>query len=343
MKITIHDVAKRANVSVSTVSRVLNSKDRVSDETRKRVLKAIRALEFSPDHVARAMVTKKTETIALIIPHITNGYWAALAEVIQEVLWDKNYNLITYSSAYDPKKDVSFLKKVIDRNIDGVIYASYPYFQNHDAGERDEAIKRLLQLKIPVIGLEQAIPDVPCVLANNHQGVKQIMNHFVDMGHSRIAYIGSTKPPTDREMGYRNALLDHGIDVNENIMFSVKEFSPDFSRIGYEGMHELLTRNEKFTAVLCINDLVAFGAIKALDENGLRVPHDMSVAGFDNIEMSYFFKPALTTARQPIEEMAKAAGNLILSLLEGRLLEIGVSNILFNMDLIVRESSAALN
>ncbi|MCL6442641.1 MAG: LacI family transcriptional regulator [Alicyclobacillus sp.] len=337
MRVTIHEVAKAANVSISTVSRVLNGKDRVSEATRRRVQNAIEKLNYQPDLVARAMVTKKTRAIALMIPLVSNEYWARMAEVIQDALWEKDYNLVTYSTGYDIKKRLAFLDMIVDRSTDGIIYASSSL--EPDSIEYNDITNRLQPMQLPVIGLERPISGFPCILADNFRGGQLAADHLIRQGHERIAYIGGTRIPTERELGFKERIISHGLRLDdEALMVRFEQFTGDFIGFGYSAVTKLLKAKIRFSAAFCVNDLVAVGAIRALEDHGFRVPDDVSIVGFDDISIASLFRPSLTTVRQPIEQIGKAAANLIVNLVEGTDWRM-CPRVVFDLELVVREST----
>lgn len=283
MKVTIKDVAREANVSIATVSRVINGKDRVKKETRLKIEKAIKKLNFRPDQAARTMIIKETKTIGLMIPVLTNEYWAGLSEVIQDALGEKGYTLIIGSDNMNPDKQKAILNVFQERKVDGVIVGSFL---------PDVTVKHVDDLKqegIPTVSFFPFHPNMNCVMGDHVQGSMDVVQHLIQLGHRSIAYIGSLPTTSyERVMGYRNALMMNGIQVNEAIMMDKNEIILDFSRYGYEATQQLIQSKETFTAVFCANDLMAIGAIKALYEAGIKVPENVAVVGYDDISMAGF-------------------------------------------------------
>ncbi|REE86173.1 LacI family transcriptional regulator [Paenibacillus taihuensis] len=332
MKATIKEVAKEAGVSISTVSRVLNGRDRVSRHTINRVREVIDRLQFQPDFVARTMIMKKTSTIGLVVPQLSNEYWAFISEVIQDELWAHGYTTLICSTDNEPEKDSAYLKMCLERRMDGVIYCSSPHY----GAETNEQIDALKAAGVPIVSLDPSILGVSCVVGDHMQGTLTAVEHLIQCGYNRIAYIGGPAVSIEREFGYRKALMMYGYQVDEGLIRLVKGQS--FAD-GYEGLQSLRATGISFDALFCGNDLLAFGAIKAMEEAGIRVPEDVAVIGFDDIFSARLFKPALTTVRQPIQDIGQELVNLLLLALETEPERRTVRKIVIPTELIIRESS----
>ncbi|PLS09661.1 LacI family DNA-binding transcriptional regulator [Neobacillus cucumis] len=339
MKKTIKDVANEAGVSIATVSRVLNKKDRVKETTRKKVEEAIKKLNFNPDQIARTMIMKETKTIGLIVPVLSNEYWSSVSEVIQEELWQAGYTvLLCATSTWDnpAERESAFFRNLIQRKVDGIIYATNNDF--HKNGYHP-MVNELIDYDIPLVAFDQNIPGISKVRGMHLRGALDAVEHLIDLGHNRIAYIGGPLFSPDRELGYRNAHTLKGLAVFESL---IKRGSPTF-QFGYEAMSELLESPEKFTATFCANDMIALGAIQCLDNMGIRIPEEMAIVGYDDIKMSQLIKPALTTVQQPIGEMGAAIVKLLLNLIENKGDILSPQTLVFDMKLIIRESCGAVN
>ncbi len=212
-KITIKEVAKEAGVSIATISRVLNGKDRVKLQTRQKIEEAIRRLDFQPDQTARSMIKKETKTIGLIVPQLSNEYWALLAEVMQEKLWDMGYSLIACSTQNNVEKEQAFLKTLLEKKVDGIIYGSTSF-----SAEDMSPLQALREREIPVVSMTQRIPGVNCVVGDHLQGAKDAVEHLISLGHQRIAYLGGPHVTHDRELGYLNAMFMHQLAVDDALI-----------------------------------------------------------------------------------------------------------------------------
>ncbi|TDF93286.1 LacI family DNA-binding transcriptional regulator [Paenibacillus piri] len=335
MKITIKDVALQAGVSIATVSRVLNDKDRVKKTTRLKVEEAIRKLNFQPDHTARSMIMKETRTVGLIVPNLSNEYWGLLAEVIQDKLWEYGYSLIICSNNKNVEKEQAIIQSFTVRRVDGIIFGSSSLFEgahNNDA---------LLELShsLHVVSISPSIPGINSVIGDNLQGATDAVEHLIRLGHRHIAYIGGPTVSHERELGYRNALMTHGIAPNEGLIFRGGDDMVQFSQFGYQSMSSLLDSQKTYTAVFCGNDLIAIGAIRAMEDRHIQVPGHISVVGFDDITTAALYKPSLTTVRQPIRELGNAAVDMVLELIQNGDENHVPKKIVYQNQLVVRESS----
>jgi LacI family transcriptional regulator len=336
MKLTIKEVAQEAGVSIATVSRVLNGKDRVKKTTREKIEAAIGKLNFKPDQAARSMINNQTKMIGLLVPQLSNEFWGLLAEVIQEQLWNKGYSVLICATGTNPDKESMFLQSFIERRVDGVIYGASSAFANKNNTE--SPLQLLKEQGIPVVAMDQ-VTGYHCVVGDGIAGSLLAVEHLLQLGHTRIAYIGGWSVSTVRELGYRGALLEHNMVADEALIIRSTEDVVNFSQYGYQAMKQLVDSGTAFTAAFCANDLVAIGAMRALKESGLKVPEQIAVVGYDDINIAALYDPALTTIHQPIEEMGTAAVKLLLELLqEGSELSMP-RKIMLQSKLIIRESS----
>ncbi|PZE21670.1 LacI family DNA-binding transcriptional regulator [Paenibacillus xerothermodurans] len=335
MKITIKDVATEAGVSIATVSRVLNKKNRVKQETKLRVQQAIHKLNFQPDHTARSMIMKETRTVGLIVPNLSNEYWALLAEVIQDKLWEHGYSLIVCSTNKSADKEMAFVKSFTVRRVDGVVFGSSTLF---GSSRHDEQLANMLK-SLPTVSIDPSISGLNSVVGDNLQGATDAVEHLIGLGHRRIAYIGGPTVSKQRELGYRNAMMNHELPVLEELIKRGDDNTIAFSSFGYHSMLSLLESGEKFTAVFCGNDLIAIGAIRALEDRRIQVPADISVIGYDDINIAALYKPSLTTVRQPMREMGSAAVDMLLELIQCPDGNNVPKKIVYQNQLVQRESS----
>lgn len=339
MKVTIKEVAREANVSIATVSRVLNGKDKVKNSTRIRIQETINKMNFSPDQAARSMTMKETKTIGLVVPKLANEYWALQSDVIQEALWAKGYTLIICPTDLNANKEAAFLKMFLERNVDGIIYG-YTNLDNDTDQEIERQLKRIKLQNIPIISLTDGLTGVNCVLSDDLQGGTDAVKHLISLGHRRIGYIGS--PLSARELGYHNALMLHKIPVDEEIIVRADNAFIQPSFFGYETVKSLLSRGAHFTALFCANDLIAVGAIKSLEEAGIDVPRQVSVVGFDDISIAKLYRPTLTTVHKPIAEMGRNAVDILFALIQSKDSKLYIQKkIVLPMQIIERESTAA--
>lgn len=307
---TITDVALKANVSITTVSRVVNnSSHKVHPATRERVRQVVHELDFRPNALAKGLPTKKTLTIGIIIPDISNPYYSEIVRGIQNVADKAGYSVTLQNTDGKQEGIIRSIYLLRDKSADGVIFSG-----GIIAGYETLSILRELKERVVVIGRHQV--DFPAVMVDNMGGASQAVQHLIGLGHTKIAFIGGSDGSTtteDRLTGYRNALAQNGFHYDEK---QVKQGSWN-PRSGYLMAKLLLRTKDRPTAIVCANDPMAFGAIKAAKEAGLSVPDDLGVVGFDNIPLSSYFDPPLTTVEIPIQEIGAASMKMLIGLLSG--------------------------
>ena len=302
---TIKDVADFAQVSITTVSHVINGTRFVSDELRARVEEAMTALHFQPNGLARSLRMGQTKTIGLIVPDNSNLYFAEIARIIEDFGYQTGYSVILCNTDDDLEKETSYLDVLVNKKVDGVIFIS--------AGGSGENLQKLRRQNIPIVIADREFPDIAAdlVLLDNQTGGYLATRYLIGLGHHRIACISGSSlltPSAQRVDGYRQAMQEAGLEIAPNTIIS-----GDFRfQSGETCMDQLLdSAVERPTAVFVCNDMMAFGAIRSVRKHGLQLPADMSIVGFDNILLAQAFSPALTTVAQPIQEMAEIAVSLL--------------------------------
>jgi LacI family transcriptional regulator len=311
---TITDVALKANVSIATVSRVVNnSPHKVHTKTRERVLKIIQEMDFRPNALAKGLHLKKSLTIGIIIPDISNPYYAEIVRGIQIVAARAGYSVTIHNTDGKQEGIIRSIYHLREKSADGIIFSG-----GIISGYETLSILRELKQRVVVIGRHDV--DFPAVQVDNLGGATQAVQHLIDLGHTKIGFIGGSEDSTtaqDRLTGYRNALAQNGLMFDERLV-RPGEWNP---RSGYLMAKKLLKGKEKPTAIVSANDLVAFGAIKAAKEAGYSVPGGLAVVGFDNVPLSSYFDPPLTTVEIPIQELGAAAMKMLIGLLSGEKFE----------------------
>ncbi|MCB0191402.1 MAG: LacI family DNA-binding transcriptional regulator [Anaerolineae bacterium] len=330
---TMKDVAQLSGVSIQTVSAVINNKSEISDETRARVLAAVKELNYQPDLVARSLRTRQTKTIALVVSNIASVAIATMAKAAEAHAHSLGYRLILYNTDNDSERETKYFKAAVQQWVEGVVFIA--------AMGRLGQVDILEDAGIPVVAIDR-IPDNysgPAVMLDNFKVGRLAGDHLLDLGHQHLAYIGGpTKIRLARERvaGFQQALEERGI---ESIAYHTEEGA--FScQHGYLAMQQLLTHQPGPTAVFAANDLMAIGAMRAVDEAGLRVPNDISIVGVDDIEVSAFQTPPLTTVRQSCAELATLGIQLLFDILAEKSLT--QTQIVIEPSLIVRQSTTRL-
>src|SRR6266568_2815042 len=292
--VTIRDVASKAEVSIATVSRVVNGNRPVHPDIRERVLKAVEELDYRPNYLARGLRQSNTCMIGLIIPDNSNPFYAELARAIEDAGFASGYSVILCNSDLSEEKQQAYIDVLLSHKVDGVILINMllPPLKS---------LERILAENIPVMlaNIDTLVPDLDQVMVNNHQGGYLAGQYLLRLNHRRIGCITFSQPlsyVTSRIVGFRQALSEVGIEL------TTEDFAIGNGRYenGYEAMQELLQRRPDLTAVFVFNDLMALGAMNALHAQGIRVPEDISILVYDNIFYASTFEPALTTIAQPI-------------------------------------------
>jgi LacI family transcriptional regulator len=304
---TIQDVAIRAKVSITTVSRVINnSPHRVNRVTRERVLKTIKEMDFRPNALAQGLITKRTMTVGVIIPDISNPYYAEIVRGIQDTADDEGYAVILQNTDRRMERIIQHIHLFREKRVDGIIFSGGIIH-----GYEPLSALREFSQRIVVIGRHEV--DFPAVRVDNIGGATLAIQHLVDLGHQRICFINGPEMSTsaiDRLQGFKNALAQNGIPF-EDSMVKRGNLTPES---GYQAAKELLEMPDRPTAVLASNDLMAFGAIQAARDLGLSVPGDLAMVGFDNIQLSSYFYPTLTTVEIPMYNLGTAAMKMIVNM-----------------------------
>lgn len=308
MKITIKDIAERANVSISTVSRVLNNKEDVNDNTRKKIKKIIDELGYNPSGIARGLALKKTNTIGLIIPNITNPFFPEVAKGVESRAEELGYSVILYDTDNDFKKEKTALDLMKKNQVDGIVLSFNSVNKN--------LINKAFDEKLPIVQIDRKINGLKCpsVLIDNFYSGYIAAKYLLDNGHSKIAHITGRKDiinSIERLLGYKKAFEEYNIQIKNKYIINGEQTIES----GYEKMNELLRLDQIPTAVFVANDLMAIGAYEAIFNNGMNIPEDISIIGHDDINMASIIRPKLTTVMQPKYEMGVNAVDLLVELI----------------------------
>lgn len=303
----IRDVAQRAEVSIATVSRVVNGNRPVHPEIRERVLKAVQELGYRPNFLARGLRQSYTCMIGLIIPDNSNPFYAELARAIEDAGFAAAYSVILCNSDLSEKKQQAYVEVLLSHQVDGIILADM------EGVVPKVAVEHILSQNIPVVltNKDTVLPSLDQVMVNNYQGGYLAGQYLLDLNHRRIGCINFSFPrpiESDRIAGFRQALAEGGIKLTS------RDFTLGNGRYdsGYKAMQELYQQNPDLTAVFVFNDLMALGAISALHAQGIRVPEDISIIGYDNIAFASTTEPGLTTIAQPVTAMGRECITLLL-------------------------------
>lgn len=330
---TIRDVARHASVSVATVSHVINGTHYVSPELESRVQEAIEALDFRPNRLAAALSTRNIPLLALVVPDISNPFWSSVARAVQDATDADNYSVIVCSTDGALEREERFLKS-LSGWVSGLLI--HPYHVTH------KHVSQHMRASIPVVILGEFVdnqmiaPQWDRVGGSNTRAAQAAVEHLIDLGHKRIGVIqGLPGTPTSiaRLEGVYEAFKAAGLEVVEELLVH-----GDYTyEGGRQAMEDLLAKNTPPTAIFCANDLSALGALQAAQQQGCKVPDDISIVGFDDITLAASTSPPLTTIRQSPSELGSVGAQLLMEQIKGRSEAKQVS---LEFSLIIRDSTA---
>jgi len=301
----MRDVAEQAGVSLTTVSHVINRTRFVSSDVTERVMSAMDQLNYRPNELARSLRRGHTRTLGLILPDSANPYFAEIGHAIEVAAYESGYNVILCNTHGVEQKESHYINVLRDKQVDGIIFVA--------TGDKTNSISQTLGEDFPVLLVDRELAGVSTdvIIVDNYQGGYLATQHLVNLGHTKNACISGPsriRPSSERISGYIQALEQSGINVNPDY-FRMGDFHPNS---GYQAALELLNLADPPTAIFACNDLMAIGVIRAGMEMGRKIPDDLALVGFDNIELAAYTIPPLTTISQPIQEMGEIATQLLI-------------------------------
>lgn len=336
---SIIDVAKRAGVSATTVSRVLNNDPHpVNEKTRALVLAAAKELNFRPNALARALVSDRTKIIGIIVGDASDPYFATIIRGISDVAHDRDYLTIICNSDRIVDVELNYVRLLRDYRADGILFAGGGLTDPSYVAQLGELLKQLKEQSVAVVALGSHLEGIPQVTIDNRQAAEEMTEYLISLGHRHIGFIAG--PPSlttsaSRTEGYKQALTRHALPFNPTLVLE-----SDFTyESGLELADRFLMMEPKPTAIFGSNDHVAIGCLVKLKQCGIAVPEQMSVVGFDDIATAQQVNPPLTTIRVPMRAMGGLGMNQLLSLLNDE--EIGVIHVMPH-ELVVRVSSGSV-
>ena len=335
MRVTIKDVAEKAGLSVSTVSLVLNHKPhRISEETRQRVLQVARELNYHPNRMAVSLIKNRTNTIGLLIPDITNMFFAEIAKGAEVGCQELGYSMILCNTNDNPQKDIDYVNVLLERGVDGIIFVMAVNSSNNKARECYDLLR---QFEKPVVLVDRTVEDLelPSVSTDNELGGYLATRHLLELGHRRIGCITGpmgSQSSKRRLFGYIRALQEYAVPFRAELVAEGNYHADS----GYRLSRRLLKSG--VTAILACNDMMSYGVYRRARRERLRIPEDLSVVGFDDVTFSEMAEVPLTTVAQPAYRIGRASVEKLLELLQnGTLSE---RTLVFPPELIVRRSTA---
>lgn len=326
------ELAEHLGFSPATVSLVLNrssNSDSIPQKTKDLILSTAQKLNYRPNLLARSLRTRRSFTVGVIVPEISEGYTATVLSGIEDRLAQEGYFYFVTSHRHRPELIDEYPKTFLDRGVDGIIAVDTVWHH---------------ELPIPVVTVSghNQVPGVTNIVVNHRRASHMALAHLVELGHRKIAFIKGQDFSSDTEIRWKSnleAAAKLGISISPKLTVQLEEDSPS-PQVGYNVTRKLLKKKDPFTAIFAFNDISALGAIRALFEAKLRVPEDVSVVGFDDIQSAAYQHPGLTTVRQPLRKMGGTAAEVVLRGVRATAKECPVKQIVVEPELIVRESTS---
>ena len=328
MKITINELARRSGVSPSTVSRALNDDPIISEETKRKVMQVVKELNYTPvKSRKRSSIRKRSKIIALMVTDISNPFFPEIVHGVEDLAFEFGYSVSLWNTREDIEREKQYIETLKASEMDGIILGS--------SRIKEEQIREVAENDIPCVIINRIIEGIPSVFADYENGAYQATKYLINLGHERIALINgpnNAQPSLWRERGFLRALKESGKEVEESLL----SFNSPIVEGGYVATLKLLSVSNPPTAILAYNDLVALGAMKAIREKDLLVSKDISLIGYDDIFLSAYLDPPLTTVSQPKYMMGKLAADLLFRLINGE--KVRNNQISLKPELIIRSS-----
>lgn len=333
MSVSIYDIAKKAKLAPSTISRALQDHPRIGAETKTRVRALAKEMGYVPSTVARSLTANQTWTIGMVVAAISDPFMGRIVEGVEQVAIGAGFNVILSTSQNDRQREIAVIDVLQQRRVDGIIVVASHLF--------DRYRHYFDRIEVPIVMIDEQEPGgvIHSVAVDDLGGARLAVEHLLALGHRRIGYVGVTNRPKSNQYrlkGYQQALQAAGITPDPTLIFASNHIE-DHAKRGEASLEPLSTAGA--TAIFCYNDMTAIGVLSACYKRGFSVPDDLSVVGFDDIDMAAYTIPPLTTIRQPRLELGQRAMQMILDLLAGQTPE----NQLISGELVVRETTAGLS
>ncbi|GAA5416373.1 catabolite control protein A [Paraliobacillus ryukyuensis] len=330
MNVTIYDVAREANVSMATVSRVVNGNPNVKPATRKKVLNTIEQLGYRPNAVARGLASKKTTTVGVIIPDISSIFFSELARGIDDIANMYKYNIILSNSDQNVEKEVQLINTMLEKQVDGIVFMGGKITEAHT--------QQFKTSPVPIALAATVDPSevVPSVNIDYEQAAYEATNYLIDNGHAHPAFVTGEEETVTNELkykGYERALVETNQTIDPSYVIK-GDYSYD---AGKEATDKLLELENKPTAIFVASDEMALGVIHGIQDKGLRVPEDIEVFGFDNTRLATMVRPTLSTIVQPMYDIGAVAMRLLTKYMNKE--EVQDANVILPHQIIERNST----
>ncbi|SFB30285.1 transcriptional regulator, LacI family [Lentibacillus halodurans] len=325
----IQQVAKQAGVSVATVSRVLNGQGTVTAKTRIKVEDAIKRLNYEPSMLGRNLRNSESRILLILIPKISNPFYSEIINGIETAALTHHYNILLCETDSNPDRENIYFDLVRKKMADGII--------SMDPAVNVESLIELAESYAIIQCSEYTVESgIPYVTIDNEEAAYRAVKHLIKIGHEKIALINSDEKflyARQRQLGYRRALEENGIPISDHYIHHTQQIGFEY---GQQAMRKIINLKDRPTAVFAVSDMLAIGALKEINNNGLNVPDDIAIVGFDKIDFSNMTHPTLTTVAQPMHKMGTIAAEMLISEIQGDQVE----SIILDHELVIRESTS---
>lgn len=332
-RVTAKELANKLGISTMTVSRVMNNRANVDEETRRKVLGAAQKLGYSPNHIAKSLVLRKTNTIGVVVPEITHSFFPEAIRGIEGVTYTAGYHLILTHSAENAKREMDAILTLESKRVDGILISTAQSVEDYGL------YKHVIRLGVPVVFFDRCVHGIgaSCVSIDDEESARRITEHLINHGYRRIAHLSGPQKVSigrSRLNGFKRALTDRNIPCYDELIVEAGFQESN----GYTAMKKLLAlpKSKWPRAVVAVNDPAAFGAIKAIQEHGLRIPEDTAIVGFSDDIRAELMPAPLTTVRQPAYEVGKRAAQKLIAIVEGK--SPNVEEIVVKTEQVIRHS-----
>lgn len=305
---TIKDIAERLNISIATVSRALRGSSEIKRETKLAVMEMVKEMDYHPNLLASSLSSKKSKILGVVVPTINRQFWSNSISGIENVAYDHGYKVMIFQSAESLQKEIEIVETLANSRVDGILLALSKETNTY------EHIQNIKKRGIPILLFERVCSEIHTskVITDDFNGAKEIVQHLIDNGKRRIAYLSgpmSLGVCEDRFAGFKEVHHENKMDIDLSYILETEHFTYEAAEAA---LNQLWSRKVKPDALFCFADVLAIGALQACKNLGIRVPEDLAIAGFGNDDISRFVSPPLTTMAQPSFDMGQLAADLIL-------------------------------
>jgi LacI family transcriptional regulator len=331
--LSIHEVARRAKVSIATVSRTINGVPTVTPQLSRRVWKVIEELGYYPNTQARALVSGRSRIFGLIVSEITNPFFPEIVQGFEDLAVQHNYEILTTSTVHDPKRMALSVRRMIERRVEGVAIVTF--------GMEEELFDDLKSRQVPLVFIDvgPSLPRMSNIRIDYLHGIRQAVQHLAALRHERIALISGPlvlKTAVARQRAFLQAMEEIGLPVDSKYQIEGNHTMEG----GIEALKKLLTLPKPPTGIICSNDMTAIGVMRQSYEEGITIPDDLSVIGFDDIRLAQFTIPPLTTVKMSQTEIARLAFHALLTEVQRKMPSLNGSEYVLRTSLVLRDSTA---